>query len=153
MEILKQKMSDCSPISNKIMYDICVQQGRIWEIAASKGLDMEEFSKKYLSSSFCKSFDKCWSLYQVMNPHEAFDEFISTNKVTERSDKLYYGVDVSYFAGFMYRFIAFKTHKKNADIQKHLSFSELVRRYPGLHTVSEEEALDEILESHKDLEY
>ena len=142
---------DESLINTEIMYDICQQQGKIWEIAASKGLDMEKFSKVYLSSSFCKNFDKCWSLYHNMNPYEAFEEFMSENNVSERSDKLYYDVDVSYFAGFMYRLTAFKTHKKSTEIEKYLDFSELMRRYPGLHTVSEEEAVDEILDSHKEL--
>ena len=140
-------------MNTQTMYKICENQGKIWESAACHGYDMEAFFKAYMHSSFARSFDECWSLFHFMDTKEALQEFLEKAYAegyapSERSDGLFYSADVSYWAGFMCRFIAFSTGAKSADIGEEISFNELANAYPGLHTLSEEEALGDIVGAH-----
>ncbi len=140
----------------RIMYKICENQGKIWEAAACRGYDMELFSEAYMRSSFAHSFDEVWSLFHFMDTDEALEEFLDRAKAegyspSERKDGLFYSKDVSYWIGFMYRLIAFSTGAKSAEIGKEITFTELANVYPGLHTVSDEEALDTIMTAHPNL--
>lgn len=131
-------------------YDICKNQGKIYESAAEKGLKMELFSDKYLRSNFCnKSFDKIWSLYHFTDAEECLYELREEiGDIDTMDGDMIFSPEAAWWIGFTYKQLQIETEKSSEELAKIVSFDELCLCYPGLHTVDEEYATDMICEKH-----
>ena len=140
-------------IQGNINYDICENQGNIFEKAAIEGYDMEQFSNYYMKSDFCNNhFDKRWSIYHLADTEECFEELCSENRfrsiVTKRSGGKICDPDTSWWIGFTYRQLNIETEVASSILSDEIPFNELCACYPGLHTVDEEYATDLICNKH-----
>lgn len=137
-------------VAEALNYDICKNQGEIYEIAAKQGYNMLLFSKQYLNSDFCnKSFDKIWSLYHFTDAKECLYEIdknitISPNK----KSSTIFNSDVAWWIGFTYKQLQIETGKTSKELSEIIPFEELCSCYSGLHTVDEDSATDEICKKH-----
>ena len=135
--------------TEKINYDICISQAKLYEYVANEGYDMVDFSNKYLQSKFCNvNFDREWSLYHFAAPVETSYEIFKEIQVDKYEGNMVFNPDAAWWIGFTYKQLQIETEMHSKDILKEISFEELVRCYPGLHTVDEEYATDMICEYH-----
>ncbi len=137
--------------SEKINYDICINQAEIFELASLHGYDMKIFTEQYMNSNFCnKSYDKVWSLYHNTHKEECLYEIETEldHLLRKRQDEKIFNHDVAWWIGFTYRQLCIETGLSSMEIIKTVSFDELCIAYPGLHTIDKEYATDIICEKH-----
>ena len=136
---------------NHIDYEICDNQGRIYEYMARVGYDMQIFSDLYLGSDFCKrAFDTTYSRFQYADEMECLDFLMP--EIGERClymDKdIMFSPDVAKWIGFTYRQLYIATGIASAKLKNLVPFLSMCNYYPGLHTVDEDVAAEIICKDH-----
>ena len=127
---------------------ICNTQGSIYKYAANHKYDMGKFSESYLSSSFCeRAMDSDYSRFQFSNAEECLDFIIPEIGDMENSWEFYFDPNVAYWIGWTYRHVASSAGIPSNELVKVLPFNAMCAYYPGLHTISEDQAYDIILEN------
>ena len=129
---------------------ICDTQGMIYEYGAQHLYNMEEFSEKYMKSSFCKrSMDADYSRFQFADPEECLDFILpEIGEFEGTSNGKMYDVDICQWIGWTYRYIAYSSGIASEEIVSKLPFNLMVLMYPGYHTIDEEQAYEIIMENH-----
>ena len=133
-----------------VQWRICDTQQDIYKIAALSQYDMKAFSDAYLSSVFCeRQMDSSYSRYQFSYGEECMDfitpeigEFKSQEYV--KNDKMF-SMDVAEWIGWTYRQIQIITKIPSKKLKDYLSFDELCRYYPGMHTILEDYAAEDMI--------
>lgn len=107
---------------------IAETQGEIYQLAYDLGYDVEEFSKEYLKSDFCKyEMDSIYSKYQTEFANECLDlvlyEFEQKNIIISKRTK-----DVHYspnWIGMIYRYLFFSLKTLSYNLPEKVPFTEL----------------------------
>ena len=134
-----------------VEYEICDNQGRLYEYMAHAGYDIQIFSDLYLGSDFCRrAFDTTYSRFQYADEPECLDFLMP--EIGERCTRTISGTmfspDVAKWIGFAYRHLYIATGIPSTELKELVPFSSMCRYYPGLHTVDEEMAIDIICKDH-----
>ena len=135
-------------VEQSIKHERCVRQGRLFELMAMRGLDMEDFADKYMNSEFCLlCMDGDYSRYQVgaMNYilDELDDEFLDqVKRCSERFDP-----QTSEWIGYLYRRMAIDSRLPSSVIYKAHPYREMLLCYPGYHTMSVPEASEQLIQT------
>ena len=107
---------------------IAETQGEIYQLAYDLGYDVEEFSKEYLKSDFCKyEMDSIYSKYQTEFANECLDlviyEFEQKNiNIAKRTEDIHYSPN---WIGMMYRYLFFSLKTLSYNLPKKVPFAEL----------------------------
>ena len=125
----------------------CKRQGKLFKIIATRGLNMEKFSEKYMNSKFCLlCMDGFYSIYQAgaMNYilDELDDEFLDS--VEKYQNGQIFDPDIAEWIGYIYRRIEIDTQTPSNEIYKKYPFKEMVEMYPGFHTLSVDETVEQL---------
>ena len=126
---------------------ICRKQGKIFRLAAGTEYDMGSFVSAYLSSGFCKNaFDASYSRYMAADAEETWERVFPEieNALKPRGDDDPLGGDVAYWTGYMYRAVCILSGASSEDLMSMLPFDEMLRLYPGYHTIDGETAAERI---------
>lgn len=137
-------------IEMSINHSICETQGRIYEYMSGQGYDMEDFSDRYLSSSFCgRAMDTIYSRFQIEDERESADFYMPEigHLLKKYTPAAYFDGDVAYWIGFTYRQLYIETGTPSSQICLLIPFQAMCRSYPGLHTVEQNMATDILCES------
>ena len=134
---------------DKVEQDICKTQGELYEYAALHDYMFPQFSDIYMKSDFCKrAMDAKYSRFQIREPEELMDFLVPENP--ELDQNMYkngecFDNDVAFWIGYIYRYLAFESRKASSELYKLYPFGNLVKAYPGLHTVDDDMAIDILL--------
>ena len=132
---------------DKVGYNICRTQADLYKIAAENGYDMEDFSFKFLSSSFCEQFyDAPYSRYQYAPAQDTWDD-LDILKDTKKYDGRYFDKTIAGWIGYFYRYLSVDTSIKSSDICKSLTFKDMVDIYPAYHVMDENLAIEKAVEA------
>ena len=126
---------------------ICKSQGLIFEEAANRGYDIISFTKAYMSSKFCAQyFDTLWSYYQSLDCKTNIDIllFEVESNVQKLSGDGVFAADIAFWIGYIYRQLYIGTGTNSAELCMIVPAEKLVLMYPGLHTISEDMAFEQI---------
>lgn len=132
-------------------YSICETQGYIFELAANLGYDMELFANEYLTSRFCeKSFDTGYSRYFAADAEESWEIFYPEikDKLKKYGEGKHFRADAAAWIGFTYRQLWFETAIPSGQLVRRIPFLDMIRLYPGLHTIDEEMAAERLIERY-----
>lgn len=134
-----------------VEYDICETQQIIFRTYAIKGYDMEIFTKEYLTSDFCSRYmDRSYSRFQLEDVGECSDFFLP--EIGERLKKYENGKifdpDIAEWMGFTYRQLQLETGVKSKELVNRITFNDMLRLYPGMHTIDELDAAERISEMY-----
>lgn len=133
-----------------IEYDICQTQQRIYEYMCEQNYDMHVFSDLYLQSSFChNAMDTNYSRFQLETPQECADFYMPEigSELKKLDNENVFDVDVAGWIGFVYRQIYIKTQTLSNLLSKLIPFETMVKYYPGMHTIDEDEAAQIIIDN------
>ena len=129
-------------------------QGLLYSAVASQGVDMQEFSRLYMHSEFCKRSMDQTSRFQYDD-----DDVILFYLQKEIGDTLpkYGGSksfddNVAYWIGWTYRYLFYCCDCSSQEIADKIDFAKMVSYYPGMHTIDEDNAA-EIMLHDADIEY
>lgn len=125
----------------------CKRQGKLFEIIAKRGCDMEDFVSRYMNSNFCLNcMDGYYSNFQVgaMNYilDELDDEFL--DKVQMYPNNQIFDPAVCEWIGYIYRRLEIDKKVPSDKIYEAYPFSEMVACYPGYHTLSVPEVVEQM---------
>ena len=121
-------------------------QGEIYDIAYELGYDLEDFSNKYLTSSFCElEMDSVYSYFQYEFGKTCMEEIeaefakksITVKKTTNKN--IYYSPSR---IGKIYRYLFYKTKTMSKDLLNEYPF-EVVK---DIEIEMENDEMDDILE-------
>lgn len=147
----KQKhLNTCGPDAfdeaESIRYRIEETQGEIYQLAFTRGWNLEDFSSKYLRSDFCRlEMDAVYSPYQLELVEACMAEIeaefqrkgIQIRKRTESST----AIDVSpAWIGRMYRGLFYTMREMSASIAESVPFQTLAQYEPELENEEIEDA-------------
>ena len=128
--------------------DICETQGLIYKEIASKKYDVEEFSKRYLTSKFCRrSMDTIYSRFQVASELECLD-FIYPEIQMEPREEISEDPYVAYWIGFTYRYLYIEYEIPSAELNAKIPYKTMLKRYPGLSTIDERDCAEILFEDY-----
>ncbi len=150
----KRSIEKREEVMTNIDYEICKTQQQIYEYMASEHYDMEVFSNAYLSSVFCKrSMDTEYSRFQVADALECADFYMPEieSQLVKFSDNRTFDIAIAGWIGFTYRQLYIETGVYSAELIKIVPFEIMCQSYYGLHTIDEENAVDIIIDNHKDV--
>lgn len=136
---------------NGVDYDICATQQRIFREYALKGYDMKIFTEEYLMSDFCnRHMDRTYSRFQLEDVSECSDFFLPEigYKLKKYDGGNRFDPDVAEWIGFTFRQLQIETGIKSNDLIKKISFEDMCRLYPGMHTIGELDAAERISEMY-----
>lgn len=134
-----------------IEYDICETQQEIFREYALKGYDMEVFTKEYLESDFCcRYMDRPDSRFQLADVGECSDFFLPEigEKLKKNKNGKMFDPDIAEWMGFTYRQLQLETGIKSKELVNRITFYDMLRLYPGMHTIDELDAAERISEMY-----
>lgn len=134
-----------------VEYAICNVQGNIFEYVASHYTydTFVAFVPAYLHSDFCKrQWDTQYSRYQMHTPEENLDfirpELTNIPWTEAKEDDQVFDNAAAHWIGFMYRALYIQTGVASAMLADKIPLSTMCAVYPGLHTIAEEDAVQEL---------
>ena len=134
-----------------VEYAICNVQGNIFEYVASHYTydTFVAFVPAYLHSDFCKrQWDTQYSRYQMHTPEENLDfirpELTDFQWTEAKEDDQVFDNAAAHWTGFMYRALYIQTGVASAILADKIPLSTMCAAYPGLHTIAEEDAVQEL---------
>lgn len=131
----------------EVEYDICETQMRIYEYYAKHKYDMKIFSNEYLSCDFCKrAMDTKYSRFQLEDVGECSDFFLPEieDKLLIKND-IDIPIDIVGWIGFTYRQLYFETKILSKNLCQIVTFDDMIKLYPGMHTIDENDAGERIV--------
>lgn len=135
-----------------VEWDICKNQGKIFEEVALQGYNMESFTESYLHSDFCnRYFDAEWSHYQMLDKMSCLAVLIPEIEVQLRKSEgeLIFDPDVAYWIGFTYRQVQIGTGVPSTKLAYIIPFDMMCAMYAGGHTISEDMCFERICDDFK----
>ena len=129
---------------------ICMTQGDIYEMAARKKYDMKQFSDIYMKSDFCnREMDAVDSRFHVEHPRRCLSELFRRSPEPDQGNTEPFPEDEAYWIGDMYRRIAIDKKIKSRELVDLIPFSMMRAAYPGMHTISDEDAVERLTKNLK----
>lgn len=129
-------------------YYICETQGKIFELAADDGYDIENFTNVYLKSDFCRrQFDTLYSRYQYADAEESWEIFLPEikDRLHRYEDGQVFRGDVAWWFGFTYRQLWYESGVASSNLADRVPVHDLVKLYPAYHTLDEEMAAEKLI--------
>lgn len=130
-------------VDKAIDRSISTTVGKLYVLAVEKGFDLNSFSDLFLTSDFCaRAFDIPYSHFQ-MDDEDVSMIFLLREvapKVNESDQQC--AEDAAYWIGYMYRFLYIQTDIPSAVLKEKVSFSYMLKKFYGLSTIDEEQAVD-----------
>lgn len=134
-----------------VEYAICDVQGDIFEYVANHYIydTFVAFVPAFLHSDFCKrQWDTRYSRYQMHTPEENLDfiqpELVGISWIESKENDQVFNNAAAHWIGFMYRALYIQTGVASAILAEKIPLSHMCAAYPGLHTVAEEDAIEEL---------
>lgn len=134
-----------------VEYAICDVQGDIFEHVANHYIydTFVAFVPAFLHSDFCKrQWDTRYSRYQMHTPEENLDfiqpELAGISWIESKENDQVFNNAAAHWIGFMYRALYIQTGVASAILAEKIPLSHMCAAYPGLHTVAEEDAIEEL---------
>lgn len=127
---------------------IAETQGEIYGWAYNLGYDMEEFSKHYLQSDFCKyEMDAMYSPYQTELGHICFEilceEFLQKGiDIPKYEDELLYS---PMWIGKMYRYLFYELQTPSAILHRHIPYTALASLDIDCEEMTDAEAVEYVI--------
>jgi hypothetical protein len=131
---------------NHVQWLICETQGNIFEYIADNGYDMQIFVEKYMQSDFtARNMDTRYSRYQLHDPEESLDFVFKEIGEIPKADGYFIG-SIAYWMGYIYRALYIVTGISSKELVHKLPFSQMIKMYPGYHTMDEIMQLERMIE-------
>lgn len=134
-----------------VEYAICDVQGDIFEYVANHYIydTFVAFVPAFLHSDFCKrQWDTRYSRYQMHTPEENLDfiqpELTNIPWTEAKENDQVFNNAAAHWIGFMYRALYIQTGVASAILAEKIPLSHMCAAYPGLHTIAEEDAVEEL---------
>ena len=134
-----------------VEYAICDVQGDIFEYVANHYIydTFVAFVPAFLHSDFCKrQWDTQYSRYQMHTPEENLDfiqpELAGISWIESKENDQVFNNAAAHWIGFMYRALYIQTGVSSAVLAEKIPLSHMCAAYPGLHTIAEEDAVEEL---------
>lgn len=133
-----------------VEYDICETQQIIFRTYALKGYDMEIFTKEYLTSDFAADI---WTghirgfNWKMLENVQIFPSG-NRRKAEKYENGKIFDPDIAEWMGFTYRQLQLETGVKSKELVNRITFNDMLRLYPGMHTIDELDAAERISEMY-----
>ena len=128
---------------------LCDLQGEVFELSAQlENVSTEIFVRRFVYSSVAKMFDDTSILYTDRTSADIVamveEEYQNAECGTVKYDK-----EELYWIGYFYRYFAYTYEKTTKNIYKIIKSKELRVLYPGYHSLSVAQAIEQVLEAKK----
>lgn len=125
---------------------LCKTQGDLFEMAARKGFNCDEFVKFFMNSKTAVGYDSEYDHVQWAGKAYILEELEYESGGLPRSEYIY-DPEAMFWMGYLYRYWHFYTGESSSEIYKHADAATMALIYPGYHTLDCTEAIDRLLES------
>lgn len=127
---------------------VCNVFGEIFCDANEYGFDMDDFTKKFLTSNFCaRCMDTLWSVYQIWWTSESISELQEEVSIKKISSTLKCR-DTLYWIGYIYKLMYYSYGITSKELYVKLPFKKMMYYFYSLHVMSYEQACSEIFEDN-----
>lgn len=125
-----------------LMYQLCSIQGRLFELAAKKGYDSEEFITTYMNSDLAWHYNSEYDDLQWRG-----EEYILAVLEEQHNFKQgnVYALDIVFWTGYLYCYWHYKTNDSCKQIVKIAPPKIMAETYMGFHTIAYELAIENLM--------
>lgn len=124
-----------------LSYSLASSQARIFEKSVSFGIPSKIFIKSFMTSNEALWLDNLNLNIAGLSEIEIFDAI--SNKVITKKGELY-PFSVMHYIGYFYRMASYLTGLSSKELYKKIKPELLIRNYQTLHSLSIEEAIEEM---------
>ena len=128
---------------------LCTVQGRLFEMAWSRGYDMKEFISGFMTSVTAASLDESFNRLQFCGEEYLFEEFITESDIKRTSRRRSARHDAFFWIGYLYRYWHFYTGETSVKMFRIADYDLMTLVYAGYHTLSCEMAIDWLRERRR----
>lgn len=122
---------------------ICCTTGKLYVMANNMGFNMNNFSDLFLTSKFCShAFDSPYSRFQTEDEDVSMDYLLKEISPQKEKSNEMLTEDAAFWIGFIYRYLYFKTGIQSSILKDKVTFEYLQRKFYGLSTIDEKNAVD-----------
>lgn len=116
----------------------CQSQGWLFRYVNRKGYDVENFTRQFLKSDFCRrEWDADYSWFQFADATMTMNRL--QRECTFKKGQTYFE-DAIYWVGYMYRFLHLAYRIPSKKLHKKIPFKEMLVSFVGYHILDEKEA-------------
>ena len=130
---------------NIISHKLCSIQGRLFELSVKYGFESNSFVKTYMNSDVAAKFNSAYDRSQWMGEEYLLDELFNTHKLIKGKT---YSYDVMFWMGYTYAYWAINYVEACSKIIKIADPKKMAENYAGLHTISEDLAVQDLIMQH-----
>ncbi len=130
---------------NLISHKLCSIQGRLFELSVKYGFESNNFVKVYMNSDVADKFNSAYDRSQWMGEEYLLDELVNTHRLIKGKT---YSLDVMFWMGYTYAYWAINYVEACSKIVKIADAQKMAKNYAGLHTISVELAVQDLIMQH-----
>lgn len=127
---------------------VCEVQGKLFEMALSKGYDCRQFIELFMNSRIAMDLDLVFNKYQWMGEEYLMEEFCDEATDIPKAG-ITYSREMMYWCGYIYRYWHYYTDETSAEIYKTANAEMMNMCWPAYHTLDVEFAIDRIRENRE----
>lgn len=127
---------------------LCDIQGRLFELALSKGYDCPSFIAAFMESETAKMLDSSYDRLQWSG-----EEYILLNLVEEANELkkagIKYDKEIMFWSGYLYRYWHYLTGESSKEIYNQADEKTMKEAYLGFHSLDNVMAVEDLKELHR----
>ena len=128
--------------SKQVQSFIEFNQGQLFSLALSKGLDIFVFIKEYMHSDICRRIDSYYSYWQSQSPETVLEALIINKEISaKKNEKQNINKDAVEWLGYFYRKWHYITGESSKSIYKFLNPKEGIKSWYTYHQLDENEVI------------
>lgn len=135
-------MAELSILANQL----CQVQGRLFEMAAERDLDSEEFIRKFMNSKEAAGLDDSYDRLQWLGEAYIMGQFLDENGGVKKAG-INYGREIMFWIGYTYRYWHYYTGENSKEIYEIADAEIMSMCWKGYHTLDVKMAVDRFKES------
>ena len=129
-----------------ILNQLCSIQGRLFELSVKKGYESLSFIKTYMNSDEARLFNSSYDRSQWMGEEYLLDELVENYEIKKGKS---FSLDAMFWIGYIYTYWAYKYKESCKKIYKIADAKTMFENYAGLHTVSMDLAIQDLIEQYE----
>ncbi len=124
---------------------LCVIQGRLFELALKNGYDCPAFMESFMVSRTASALNDVYDHLQWAGEEYIPEELNDETGGLKKAGTIY-SMEVMYWAGYLYRYWHYYTGQSSVDIYRIADAQAINTCWAGFHTLDVEMAIDNFLE-------
>ena len=130
---------------------LCDIQGRLFELSLKKGLNSEDFIRKFMNSKTCEFLDMPYDRLQWAGEEYILENLLDETAIESGGEQ--YSKESLFWIGYVYRYWHLLTGESSREIYAQADAKRMDECYLGFHTLDVAMAIEDLKEIYRQKNY